>query len=66
MPIYIKGVENGVRTDSPSALCLIVLALGKNASNLHSTNKVKDDDVTGIEYYSAAYQIAMIQWVADF
>ncbi|CAG9997173.1 unnamed protein product [Clonostachys byssicola] len=64
--IYEKVMEHDFRRDAESALCLAVLALGKFATNLSSTgNTESQDDLNGMEYFSLAYEIAVVEWGAS-
>ncbi|VUC29171.1 unnamed protein product [Clonostachys rosea] len=64
--IYEKVMEHGFHRDAESALCLIVLALGKFATNLSSpSNTETQDDLNGMQYFSIAYEIAVVEWGAS-
>lgn len=67
--LFFDNVLRGSGFDnSDTAVCLMVLALGKLVSN-SQTDDFQDsyaDTGNGIEYFSPAYQILTSQWITDF
>ncbi|KAL1906576.1 hypothetical protein Sste5344_007587 [Sporothrix stenoceras] len=72
VPLYQKVLEQGLRAEPASALCLMLFALGKMAlldresgSDTDSTNSgtpAATDELRGIDYFAPAYRIATAEW----
>ena len=67
--LFFDNVLRGSGCDnSDTAVCLVVLALGKLASYSHEESYLDAyaDMGNGIEYFTPAYQIPTAQWITDF
>ncbi|KIW22096.1 hypothetical protein, variant [Cladophialophora immunda] len=63
MPLYHQVLEQGLRADAESALCLVLLALGKVATNSpYCPTSGNHDSAQGLEYFAPAYRLATALW----
>jgi hypothetical protein len=65
MSLYERFLAVGPAKDSETALCLVILALGKLALHLN-VDGVDDPDSNGMEYFSIGLSILTEKWTASF